>query len=72
MPDSLVHQSRANYCHNDFFSSGSNEDNFLYLKYYADEEERQRWSQDWPDDVVPPHESLPYDRDSQLPKSTAG
>jgi hypothetical protein len=55
--------------HIDFLSSGSDEDNFLYLKYYADEEYRQRWHKDWPDDALPPHVDPPYDRDSKLPKS---
>jgi hypothetical protein len=55
-------------CHIDFLSSGSDEDNFLYHKYYADEDERQRWLEEWPDDVMPPHEDPLYDRDSKLPK----
>jgi hypothetical protein len=55
-------------CHIDFLSSGSDEDNLLYLKYYADEDYRQRWHTDWPDDVLPPHEDPKYDRDSKLPK----
>jgi hypothetical protein len=55
-------------CHIDFLSSGSDENNFLYLKHYANEEERQRWSHDWPDDVIPPHEKPVYDRDVKLPK----
>lgn len=56
-------------CHIDFLSSGSDDDNFLYLKYYANEEERRRWSQDWPDDVIPPREKPVYDRDVKLPKA---
>lgn len=56
-------------CHIDFLSSGSEEDNLLYLKYYADDEERRRWHDDWPDDVIPPHEDPQYDRDSKLPKA---
>lgn len=57
--------------HIDFLSSGSDEDNFLSLKYYADEEHRRRWHDDWPDDVIPPHENPSYDRDSMLPKPPA-
>jgi hypothetical protein len=56
-------------CHIDFLSSGSDEDNELYLKYYADEDYRQRWHADWPKDVIPPHVDPPYDRDSKLPKA---
>ena len=50
--------------------SGSDEDNELYLKYYADEDYRQRWHKDWPNDVIPPHVDPPYNRDSKLPKSS--
>lgn len=45
----------------------SEEDTRVYLKYYADEDERRRWQAEWPDYEMPPHEDLPYDRDSQLP-----
>jgi hypothetical protein len=57
-------------CHIDFLSSGSDEDNELYLKYYADEEWRAKWHEDFPDDAIPPHADLPYDRDRHLPKSS--
>jgi hypothetical protein len=56
-------------CHIDLLSSGSDEDNELYLKYYADEEWCDRWRKDFPEDTVPPHVDPPYDRDSQLPKA---
>lgn len=54
-------------CHIDLVSSGSEEDNELYLRYYADEETRHRWAKDWPNDVMPTHEAPPYDRDRHLP-----
>lgn len=54
-------------CHIDLVSSGSEQDNVLYLRYYADEEEWRRWAKDWPDDVIPVHKALPYDRDRHLP-----
>jgi hypothetical protein len=54
-------------CHIDLVSSGSEEDNELYLRYYADEEARHRWAQDWPNDAMPEHEAPPYDRDRHLP-----
>lgn len=57
-------------CHIDFLSTGSEEDNQLYLKYYADEEERRRWHNDWPDDSIPPHVDPPYDRDRMLPQAS--
>ncbi|MCX7095226.1 MAG: hypothetical protein NTY50_17485 [Methylobacter sp.] len=54
-------------CHIDLVGSGSEQDNEFYLRYYADEEDRRLWAQDWPDDVLPAHETLPYDRDRHLP-----
>ena len=54
-------------CHIDLVSSGSEEDNELYLRYYADEEARREWAQDWPNDAMPTHETPPYDRDRHLP-----
>ena len=39
----------------------------LYLKYYADEKTRDWWRIDFPDEPVPAHEDLPYDRDRHLP-----
>lgn len=54
--------------HVDLIGSGSDEDNYIYHKYYADEEERIRWANDFPDDELPPPEKKPYDRDRYLPK----
>ena len=45
--------------------SGSEEDNEIYLRYYADEEERKRWAEDG--FTVPPKEPLPFDRDRREP-----
>jgi hypothetical protein len=53
----------------DLTGSGSDEDNQIYLKYYADEECRRRWAIDWPDDPMPESAVAPYDRDSRLPKA---
>jgi hypothetical protein len=54
-------------CHIDMVGSGSEEDNELYLRYYADEEDRQLWAIDWPNDTIPVHETPPFDRDRHLP-----
>jgi len=54
-------------CHIDPVSSGSAEDIFLYLRYYADEESRRRWANDFPKDVIPEHADPPFDRDRHLP-----
>ena len=56
----------------DLTGSGSDEDNQIYLKYYADEEHRQQWARDWPDDHLPEHENPPFDRDRFLPQSPHG
>ena len=53
----------------DLTGSGSDTDNQTYLKYYADQEHRKRWAQDWPDDPIPEHEDPPFDRDRFLPQS---
>ena len=56
----------------DLTGSGSEEDNQIYFKYYADDEYREQWRKDWPEDVIPEHESPPYDRDAKLPRSPFG
>jgi len=56
----------------DLTGSGSDEDNQIYLKYYADEEHRRQWAHDWPDDPLPDHEEPPFDRDRLLPRSPLG
>ena len=54
-------------CHIDLVSSGCEEESELYLRYYADEEIRNQWAKDWPNDIIPAHETPPYDRDRYLP-----
>jgi hypothetical protein len=56
----------------DLTGSGSEEDNQIYLRYFADEEHRKQWAADWPDDPMPDHEDPPFDRDRHLPKSQFG
>lgn len=56
--------------HVDLLTSGSEDDNQLYLKYYADDEERERWRQDYPADSIPDHVDPRYDRDQYLPEAT--
>ena len=48
----------------------SEEDNLLYLKYYADDAWRQQWQKDFPGDPMPAHEDPPYDRDRVLPQAS--
>ena len=58
--------------HIQMLGSGSEEDNHLYLKYYADDTERRHWHKDFPNDPIPAHEDPPYDRDRLLPKPDYG
>ena len=48
--------------------TGTEEDTDAYLRYYADENARRQWLVHFPEDVIPPHEELPYDRDRHLPR----
>jgi len=54
--------------HLDIIGSGSDEDNDLYLRYYADEQTREHWRRDFPESAVPPHEDPPFQRDKLLPR----
>lgn len=56
----------------DLLIDGSEKSSRLYLKYYADESERQHWLEDEEDYDMPPHEEPPYDRDRHLPKPFDG
>jgi hypothetical protein len=68
--DIVLDQDSA--CHYQLLSGGSDEDNQLYLKYFADEKWREWWHKDYPDDPMPDHEDPPYDRDRLLPQPTYG
>jgi hypothetical protein len=59
-------------CHIDLIGSGSEEDIFIDLKYYADEAQRRRWAKEWPSDPMPDHQQPPFDRDRHLPQSRFG
>jgi hypothetical protein len=52
----------------DIIGSGSEEDFFIFLKYYADEKERTQSARDFPQENFPAHEHRPYDRDRHLPQ----
>lgn len=39
----------------------------IYNRYYADEKSRADWAAQFPDDEMPPHEALPFNRDKSLP-----
>lgn len=52
----------------DFLGSGSDEENALWLRYYASDEERAEHARDWPKIPLPPKEPRPFNRDWRLPK----
>lgn len=54
--------------HHDLIGNGSVESIHTWLRYYATEEERHHWEQDNPDELMPPRELPPFDRDRDLPK----
>ena len=47
--------------------SGDPMDDELYLKYFADDDERSYWVKDNPGCDIPPREETPFDRDCLLP-----
>jgi hypothetical protein len=53
--------------HLQLLGTGSEEDNYLYMKYYADEDYRKHWLASFPEDELPEHQDPPYDRDRFLP-----
>ncbi len=68
-PTSVSPNDSNSSCNIDILGGCSEEDLQIRLKYYADEDERLDWQEQFPEDTVPPHEPLPYDRDCRLPKS---
>ena len=69
LPDEMpaLDKDGRSWWHVDLVGRGSLDDMMLNLKYYADEEMRSDWRKDFPECEVPPHEDLPFDRDSRLP-----
>jgi hypothetical protein len=59
-PDGAYHLSPLGGC--------SEEDIQLQMKYYADDEWRQQFQEEFPDFVMPDPEDPPYDRDRLLPQ----
>ena len=59
-------------CHIDILGGCSDEDLKIRLKYYADDEERLSWEDEFPEDEMPLKEPLPYDRDRHLPAPAYG
>jgi len=68
--DIVLDQDSA--CHYQLLSGGSDEDTLLYLKYFADEEWRKWWHEEYPEFPMPDPEDPPYDRDRLLPQPRYG
>ena len=51
----------------DYPTADASESNMVYLKYYADDIERDYWRDEFPEDSMPQKAELPYDRDRKLP-----
>ncbi len=54
-------------CHLDILGGCSEEDLYLYNKFYATEQDRIDWQHQYPEDTMPEHVDPPYDRDRLLP-----
>lgn len=55
--------------HTSPIGSCNDEDTEIFLKYYASDEERQRWKEEFLIDSLPATCPLPYDRDRNLPRA---
>lgn len=55
--------------HVDVLGCCSDEDIELYLRYYANDEDRDEWQRQFPEYRMPPQEVPPFDRDRFLPKA---
>ena len=63
--ETILPASSASSWHISPIGGGSEEDNEIYIRYYADDETRDSWQREG--DVLPPKETLPFDRDRLLP-----
>ncbi len=66
-PTTIMPENPEFACFIDIIGSGSQEDLQLYLKYYAEEDERGDWAEEFPEERIPEHVTPPYDRDRHLP-----
>jgi len=54
--------------HLDLLGSGSEEDTRSWLAYYADDQQRREWQDQFPFEELPARKELVSDRDADLPK----
>ena len=60
--ETMLSTSVGGHWHISAIGGGSKEDNEVYLRYYADDEDRERWRREF-GDPLPPKEEPPYGRD---------
>lgn len=65
-PVTIDPQGKTGFTFIDILGGWSDEDTEIYLRYYADEETRRDWAEDY-GAPIPPKEKAPYDRDRHLP-----
>lgn len=67
--DAVIFPDDSSYVyHIDVLGSGSEEDTYLYMKYFADEDYRERWMESFPDYEMPQREKPKFDRDRRIPR----
>lgn len=71
-PTAVCPHDPAVSCEIDILGGCGEEDFKTRLRYYADEDERMEWEDEFPGDSMPGHEPLPYDRDKDLPRPSFG
>jgi len=59
--------TQDSWWHVDMSAGDENDDGLdVYLTYYADDATRREWAEGYPDDPMPDHKPLPFDRDRYL------
>lgn len=58
--------------HLDIIGSGSEHDTRIWLSFYADEQQRREWQDQFPDEPLPPKKDVVTDRDEHLPRPDYG
>ena len=71
-PTSVNPDTSTTSCHIDILGGCSDEDLRIRMQYYADEDERLDWQNEFPDFEMPAKEPRPYDRDRHLPAPPYG
>jgi hypothetical protein len=66
-PMALTPDDHDSFWHVDMSAGDENDDGMdAYLMYYADDDTRREWAERYPDNPMPEHRSLRFDRDRYL------